>query len=105
MKENSYIQEPVCGNLQEMILPDLVAQLDTLPPRKKAATMLSLLKSQAAGKCPVLRYVPYFRDHSRCSKRRSCRRSYIAAFSTQSAPDRRGSESVTTGIANYAPRH
>ncbi|CAN7987344.1 unnamed protein product, partial [Ixodes hexagonus] len=31
---------------QEMLLPDLVAQLNTLPPRKKAATMLSLLKSQ-----------------------------------------------------------
>ncbi|KAG0432315.1 hypothetical protein HPB47_020960 [Ixodes persulcatus] len=37
------------GRVVEMILPDLVAQLNTLPPRKKAATMLSLLRSQAAG--------------------------------------------------------
>ncbi|XP_040064559.1 oxysterol-binding protein-related protein 9-like [Ixodes scapularis] len=38
--------------LKEMILPDLVAQLNTLPPRKKAATMLSLLRSQAVA-CPA----------------------------------------------------
>lgn len=36
-------------NLKEMILPGLLAQLDTMQPRKKAATMLSLLRTQAAG--------------------------------------------------------
>ncbi|XP_077486878.1 oxysterol-binding protein-related protein 9-like isoform X3 [Amblyomma americanum] len=36
-------------NVKEMILPGLVAQLDTMHPRKKAATMLSLLRTQAAG--------------------------------------------------------
>lgn len=36
-------------NLKAMILPGLVAQLDTMQPRKKAATMLSLLRTQAAG--------------------------------------------------------
>ncbi|XP_065302721.1 oxysterol-binding protein-related protein 9-like isoform X1 [Dermacentor albipictus] len=35
--------------LKEMILPGLLAQLDTMQPRKKAATMLSLLRTQAAG--------------------------------------------------------
>ncbi|KAH7947999.1 hypothetical protein HPB52_017602 [Rhipicephalus sanguineus] len=35
-------------NLKEMILPGLLAQLDTMQPRKKAATMLSLLRTQAA---------------------------------------------------------
>ncbi|KAH7938504.1 hypothetical protein HPB49_024733 [Dermacentor silvarum] len=37
-------------NLKEMILPGLLAQLDTMQPRKKAATMLSLLRTQAAGR-------------------------------------------------------
>lgn len=36
-------------NLKAMILPGLVAQLETMQPRKKAATMLSLLKTHAAG--------------------------------------------------------
>ncbi|KAL3212774.1 hypothetical protein MRX96_007827 [Rhipicephalus microplus] len=36
-------------NLKEMILPGLLAQLDTMQPRKKTATMLSLLRTQAAG--------------------------------------------------------
>lgn len=33
--------------LKEMILPDFIAQLDTLPPRKKAVTILSFLRKQA----------------------------------------------------------
>ncbi|XP_064476908.1 oxysterol-binding protein-related protein 9-like isoform X2 [Ornithodoros turicata] len=32
--------------LKEMILPDFLAQLDTLPPRKKTVTILSFLKKQ-----------------------------------------------------------
>ncbi|KAH8020507.1 hypothetical protein HPB51_002456 [Rhipicephalus microplus] len=38
-------------NLKEMILPGLLAQLDTMQPRKKTATMLSLLRTQAAAEC------------------------------------------------------
>ncbi|KAH6928370.1 hypothetical protein HPB50_014960 [Hyalomma asiaticum] len=49
LQDAGLLYEELACSLQEMILPGLLAQLDTMQPRKKAATMLSLLRTQAAG--------------------------------------------------------